>query len=666
MVDDGVMANPPDLAGAISPDSTDIIASRGQPFGTDQHATFIAGIIASRFNGQGTIGVAYDSTILSVRTDTPGSCASSSGSSDQSGCSFADSDLARGITYAVAHGARIINLSVGGATTPSSAAFERALSAAVSAGVVVTVSAGNEGNANPDNPANYAVDPRYQGSVLAVGATDSTNTITSYSDRAGSSAAGYVVAPGDDVVTNCDGTTCWHISGTSFSAPAAAGAIALLLQAFPNLTGRQAITILEQSADDLGAPGVDSVYGNGLIDLAKAFQPMGAMSVPRSATQVSEADAMAGASLSSAFGDSFRRTQALTTVGFDSFGRMFKINLASGLPTGRPTLVSGAVTPAMQEAAVAMGGKGFAFSLTAGAAMPDLGPLRGAARLVQERQDRTDLNLEVTAGHFSFQAWRGENGMAPSSQLGASANAFASLAHPTRAVRAAFDLKGATLSTEMGSASRQPYFGITQLHPSSYAMASLGLARGAWAVTASLGRLDEPEGPLGSLIPGQTAFSMPASTDFATLHADVAALPWLTLSGEGSLGRTRAQSVFLSQSGPLISSSWRLTARTQCAGPRDDCTHFELDLSQPVRVERGQFWTVLPDVPDAYGDPLYFSRRSFSAAPQGRELDLRLGMDRSWDGLGLLQLQLVTARDAGNYAGQPVSLGVLANWRTRF
>ena len=75
---------------------------------------------------------------------------------------------------------------------------------------------------------------------------------------------------------------------------------------------------------------------------------------------------------------------------------------------------------------------------------------------------------------------------------------------------------------------------------------------------------------------------------------------------------------------------------------------------------------MLPDVPAAYGDPLYYSRRTFSAAPSGREIDLRLGMDRSWSGLGLFQLQLVTAKDQGNYAGQPVSLGVLANWRTTF
>ena len=665
VIDSGVQANPPDLEGAISSASTDIIAGRNQPNGTDQHATFVAGVIASRFNGQGTVGVAYEATILSVRADTAGSCAKTTGPADEQGCSFDDADLARGMDYAVAHGARIINLSVG-APDPGSATFQAALSRAVAAGVVVTAAAGNEGTANPDYPGKYAVDPRYLGAMVVVGATDKTNTITSYSNRAGDAAAGYLVAPGDEIITNCDGTNCWKISGTSFSSPAVAGALALLLQAFPNLTGRQAISILEQTADDLGAPGVDPVYGNGLIDLAKAFQPMGALSVPQSATRVSEAVALAGTNVSTAFGDAFRRTQALTTVGFDSYGRMFKVNLASGLPTGRPMLVSGGVAPAMQQTGMTIGGKGFALSFTAGAAQPDLSLLRGAARLVQEQQDRADLNLDLRVGRFSFQAWRGQNGMAPAAELGAGSNAFASLAHPTYAVRAAYDLKGVTLSTEMGGSSRQSFFNYAQLRPSGYAMASLGVAQPRWAASVSVGRLDEPEGPLGSLIPGQNAFSMPARTGFASLHADFAALPWLTLSGEGALGRTTAQSVFLSQSAPMLSSSWRVTARTQCSGPRDDCIHLQLDLAQPVRVEQGQFWTVLPDVPAAYDDPLYFSRRSFSAAPEGRELDLRLGVDRSWDAFGLLQLQLVGARDAGNYADQPLSLGFLANWRTRF
>jgi len=45
---------------------------------------------------------------------------------------------------------------------------------------------------------------------------------------------------------------------------------------------------------------------------------------------------------------------------------------------------------------------------------------------------------------------------------------------------------------------------------------------------------------------------------------------------------------------------------------------------------------------------------------------LRFGAERSWNGLGFFQLQGVGARDQGNWSGQPVSLGLLANWRAQF
>ncbi len=60
------------------------------------------------------------------------------------------------------------------------------------------------------------------------------------------------------------------------------------------------------------------------------------------------------------------------------------------------------------------------------------------------------------------------------------------------------------------------------------------------------------------------------------------------------------------------------------------------------------------------------TRRSFSASPSGREVDLRLGLDRSWSGVGVLQLQLIGVRDEANVAGAPIDLGVTANWRARF
>ncbi len=158
-IDSGANPTRPDLVGAISPLSTDIIAGRNQPVGPDPHADEVSSVLGARFNNFGTLGVAYNATILSIRADA--------GPKNL----FDDTDIANGIQYAITNHVRIINLSLGG-TTPSSAAFQQALSDAITAGIAVTISAGNDSGVNPDFPAAYASDPRFAGLVIAAGAVD--------------------------------------------------------------------------------------------------------------------------------------------------------------------------------------------------------------------------------------------------------------------------------------------------------------------------------------------------------------------------------------------------------------------------------------------------------------------------------------------------------------
>jgi hypothetical protein len=305
-------------------------------------------------------------------------------------------------------------------------------------------------------------------------------------------------------------------------------------------------------------------------------------------------------------------------------------------------------------------------AFSAGRSQDWLEPDSGLARLTEQQESLADLNLEVDAGRFSFSAWRGEGGMPAAPSLAAAQNAFVSLTRPDQAVRAAYDFGGLTLAAETGEGRRGPWESWAGQQPSRYALATVGLEQRRWRVLLSGGHTTEPQGPLGSFLPGATTFSMPAQTDFANLHADWAFARRLTLSADAGLGRTRLQSALLDLETPIVSSSWRLTARTACAGVRDDCTHFELDLAQPVRVESGTFGVMLADVPANYMDPLSFSRRSFSAAPSGREVDLRLGVDRALPDAGWVQLEFVAARQPGNVAAAPVSLGLLANWSARF
>ena len=70
VVDSGVSRDQADLIGRISAASTDVVPGRNAPYVAESsHGTRVSGVIASNFNGQGTIGVAYESTILSIRTD---------------------------------------------------------------------------------------------------------------------------------------------------------------------------------------------------------------------------------------------------------------------------------------------------------------------------------------------------------------------------------------------------------------------------------------------------------------------------------------------------------------------------------------------------------------------------------------------------------------------
>ncbi len=149
-------------------------------------------------------------------------------------------------------------------------------------GVAVVFSAGNAGPAPstitaPKNVNNDIV------SVFCVGALNVTSvstTIAGFSSR-GPSICGdtgsllikpEVSAPGAGVRSADLGGTYSQKSGTSMAAPHVAGAIMLLKQAFPTLTGRDLKLALYYSAIDLGDPGEDNTYGMGLIDVYAAYQ----------------------------------------------------------------------------------------------------------------------------------------------------------------------------------------------------------------------------------------------------------------------------------------------------------------------------------------------------------------------------------------------------------
>ncbi len=658
VIDTGIDSSQADLQGRISANSIDINSSRHTLDGPEAHGTYVAGVIASNFNGMGTIGVAYEATVLAIRADN----GTATDCPDPDGCQFFDSDLVKAIDYAISHGARIINLSLGG-DEPDGAAFEAALGRARDAGVVVVASAGNDSAASPNWPARYAVDARFAGYVIAAGASSENGSLASFTNLAGVAANGYIVAPGEDIITTCDGTSCWQVSGTSFSAPHVAGALALLLQAFPNLSGADAVDIVLRSAADRGVTGTDSTWGRGMLDLARAFSPIGALSVPggEGAVEITEGDGF-GAATGLAFGDALRVSGALATIGRDEYQRLYRVDLASRFIAGEGGLISSA--PAVRPAAARLDvARGVRLNLAAEAPYyPDEKLPDPMLQLV--RGDATQsAAVGAEFGRFSLAAWTGKGGAVPPAARGGR-DVFRAMAEPNHIVSAGYASGGWTFIAEQGGGERRPYLSLTRMDGPSYVSATALWSKGAGAAALTIGALKEPQGPLDSDILPDSALALPATTDFAAVAYE-RRLAGLRLRGEAGFGRTRIEHGVLGLDN-AISTQWRLTAAGPCAWAWLGCDAFALELEQPLRLERGSFTAILADVPAGYFDPDVLSARRFSASPTGRQLNLRATWAREFEHWGALRLRGVIASDSGHQADNGLDYGAAVDWRVRF
>ena len=195
-----------------------------------------------------------------------------------------------------------------------------ALQSAADGGRVLVMNAGNRAGGRPDGIAEFA--PLLNGNAIIVGAVDPDGSIASYSNRAGDLAEYYVVAPGF--------TPFNESQGTSFAKPHVSGLAALLLWTFPNLSPTDAVQIILETADDLGEPGTDAVYGHGLINVQKALDPAeGEMVIPDDGGGGSSAGlVVAGAALVGVgIAVLTKRKPLETTLVLDKYERAYSMDL---------------------------------------------------------------------------------------------------------------------------------------------------------------------------------------------------------------------------------------------------------------------------------------------------------------------------------------------------
>lgn len=254
VVDSGVDASHPDLAGRLLPE-LDLLPDVDALPEQTSHGTRVASIIAAAINGSGMAGVAPEAMIRPVTALDP--------------AGFGDSaTVAAAIIEAVDSGARVVNLSLGGPDRDP--VLDAACRYAHHQGAILVAAAGN--SFAYGNPVQYPAASPY---VLGVAAVDSSGARSAFSNT-GSSID--LAAPGEDVLGAVPTASYNHASGTSFSAPHVAGAVALVLSADPSLSAADATALVRLSApDDASADGRDEQIGFGVLRADLAVQATAVM-----------------------------------------------------------------------------------------------------------------------------------------------------------------------------------------------------------------------------------------------------------------------------------------------------------------------------------------------------------------------------------------------------
>jgi thermitase len=264
VVDTGVAANQPDLAGQVLP-GVDIVNHDDDASDDHGHGTHVAGTIAALANnGLGVAGVAPHAKILPIKV------------LDASG-SGTNQAIADGIVEAANRGAKIINMSLGG--PGASESIRRAIAQVQARGVIVICAAGNDDTSDKFYPA--ACDD-----VIGVAAVDQAyakSYFSNYGDYVD------IAAPGSNIGSlNFKGGTL-TMSGTSMASPHVAGTAALLLSAYPQLTTLNVQALLQRGGratsgfsgtapKGLDAQGALAAVAN--LDLTPPSQVTGLAAVP--------------------------------------------------------------------------------------------------------------------------------------------------------------------------------------------------------------------------------------------------------------------------------------------------------------------------------------------------------------------------------------------------
>lgn len=346
IIDSGIDITHPDLGNLLAQSWS----AGGEALEGDSHGTFVAGIAGASRTQTGDPndmhGLAYRATLVNFQAARP-SVTATNGSA-----SFTSVDLVEALFAAsgLTNGAEsvesdIFNLSLGAFSNSDSSfnSLRNAMRAAAAEDKIMVLAAGNEGlsadssrKLQPIYPAAYADDVGIAGHAIVVGNATSGNVAAASSNFCGDTKDYCLFAPGTNIRSTLDGGGYGVGSGTSFAAPHVSGAAAVVKAAFPGVSGEDVVDRLLLTAQDLGDPGVDTIYGRGLLDLEAAMSPVGPVGLTLgrdlSGPRIEESESLLdlGPALVISNRDRERLEKA---VGFDDMGFPFPVDLGERIVT---------------------------------------------------------------------------------------------------------------------------------------------------------------------------------------------------------------------------------------------------------------------------------------------------------------------------------------------
>ncbi|SFG04062.1 Serine protease, subtilisin family [Novosphingobium sp. CF614] len=332
VLDDGVK-EVTELRGKISSLSRDYgtvtqhgVTTKRDVIGDDysDHGTMVAGVIAAANNGTGVQGIAPDVEIVALRISEIDLDTTDPEEKETLGIG-----LSQAVAYAGSLGIKVINASIAklDAEEPSPA-WTQAVADYQRTGGLFVNAAGNESGANAVGYLDLdSTNSRSWLFVVALEDTQTSYELTDYSNQCGAAAMNNCVAAmGTNASQDVDGSLVLF-SGTSSATPQVSGLAALILSKWPQLSGIEAGQVIVNTARDIGAAGVDPVFGHGLIDVQAALSPVNPV-LSNGLTQTSASGA--AMVIPAAVGTSGFATKALGEVTvLDAYGRDFKGDLSS-------------------------------------------------------------------------------------------------------------------------------------------------------------------------------------------------------------------------------------------------------------------------------------------------------------------------------------------------